>query len=63
MAADKDFELSRDYANALPLVLATAIASSCSRHLRADSIYTAELRQRGIAWQLTLDGRQPAPKN
>jgi chloride channel protein, CIC family len=63
MAAVMVFELSGDYAIALPLVLATAIASSCSRHLRADSIYTAELRQRGIAWQLTLDGRQPAPKN
>lgn len=63
MAAVMVFELSGDYAIALPLVLATAIATSCSRHLRRDSIYTAELSQRGVAWQLTLDGRQPAPKN
>jgi CIC family chloride channel protein len=63
MAAVMVFELSGDYAIALPLVLATAIATSCSRRLRADSIYTAELRERGVAWELTIDGRQPAPKN
>jgi len=58
MAAVMVFELSGDYAIALPLVLATAIATSASRRLRPDSIYTAELRRRGVAWQLTLDGRQ-----
>jgi CIC family chloride channel protein len=58
MAAVMVFELSGDYAIALPLVLATALATFASRYLRRDSIYTAELRQRGVAWQLTLDGRR-----
>lgn len=58
MAAVMVFELSGDYAIALPLLLATAIATFFSRTLRPDSIYTAELRQRGVAWQLTLDGRR-----
>jgi CIC family chloride channel protein len=58
MAAVMVFELSGDYAIALPLVLATALATFASRSLRSDSIYTAELRQRGVAWRLTLDGRQ-----
>jgi chloride channel protein, CIC family len=59
MAAVMVFELSGDYAIALPLVLATALATFASRQLRRDSIYSAELRQRGVAWQLTLDGRRP----
>jgi len=58
MAAVMVFELSGDYAIALPLVLATALGTFASRRLRRDSIYTAELRQRGVAWQLTLDGRR-----
>jgi CIC family chloride channel protein len=58
MAAVMVFELSGDYAIALPLVLATALATFISRRLRRDSIYTAELRQRGVSWQLTLDGRR-----
>ncbi len=58
MAAVMVFELSGDYAIALPLVLATALATFASRWLRSDSIYTAELRQRGVAWRLTLDGRK-----
>ncbi len=58
MAAVMVFELSGDYAIALPLLLATAVASFVSRRLRRDSIYTAELRQRGVAWRLTLDGRR-----
>ena len=58
MAAVMVFELSSDYAIALPLVLATALATFASRQLRSDSIYTAELRQRGVAWRLTLDGRR-----
>jgi CIC family chloride channel protein len=59
MAAVMVFELSGDYAIALPLVLATALGTFVSRQLRPDSIYTAELRQRGVAWQLPLDGRRP----
>jgi len=60
MAAVMVFELSGDYAIALPLLLATALATFTSRWLRADSIYSAELRRRGVAWQLTLDGRRRA---
>ncbi|HVY32105.1 MAG TPA: chloride channel protein [Polyangiaceae bacterium] len=58
MAAVMVFELSGDYAIALPLVLATALATFVSQRLRRDSIYTAELRERGVAWRLTLDGRR-----
>jgi chloride channel protein, CIC family len=58
LAAVMAFELSGDYAIALPLLLATAIATLVSRSLRRDSIYTAELRQRGIGWNVTMEGRQ-----
>lgn len=58
MAAVLVFELSGDYAIALPLVLATAIATLVSRRMRRDSIYAAELRERGIGWELTLEGRR-----
>jgi CIC family chloride channel protein len=58
MAAVMVFELSGDYAIALPLVLATALATLVSRWLRRESIYTAELKERGIAWELTIDGRR-----
>jgi len=58
MAAVMVFELSGDYAIALPLVIATALATLVSRRLRRDSIYGAELRQRGIGWELTMDGRR-----
>jgi CIC family chloride channel protein len=60
MAAVLVFELSGDYAIALPLVLATALATLVSRGLRRDSIYAAELKRRGIAWELTLEGRRVA---
>jgi len=58
MAAVMAFELSGDYAIALPLCLATAVATALSRVLRKDSIYTAELRARGLGWQLTMEGRR-----
>jgi CIC family chloride channel protein len=67
MAAVMVFELSGDYAIALPLVIATGLATLVSRRLRRDSIYTAELRERGVGWELTLEGRRivggppPAP--
>lgn len=51
MAAVLAFELSGDYAVVLPLVLATAIATALARTLDRDSIYTAELRQRGLSWE------------
>lgn len=58
MAAVMAFELSGDYAVVLPLMLATATATAVSRALRSDSIYTAELRERGVGWELTLEGRR-----
>jgi chloride channel protein, CIC family len=58
MAAVMVFELSGDYAIALPLVLATAIATLISRRLRRESIYTAELGERGIGWEVTMEGRR-----
>lgn len=61
MAAVMAFELSGDYAVVLPLSLATALAAAVSRALRRDSIYTAELRARGIGWELTLEGRRFDP--
>ena len=60
MAAVMVFELSGDYAIVLPLVLATALATLASRKLRPDSIYTAELRQRGLGWEMTMEGRRLA---
>lgn len=57
MAAVLAFELSGDYAVVLPLVLATAIATALARVLGRDSIYMAELRARGVAWELTMAGR------
>ncbi|WP_437944715.1 hypothetical protein WME98_27620 [Sorangium sp. So ce296] len=39
-------------------MLATAIAALVSRRLRRESIYTAELRQRGIGWKMTMEGRR-----
>lgn len=58
MAAVMVFELSGDYAIVLPLILATAIATLVSRSLRRDSVYTAELQQRGIGWEVTMEGRR-----
>jgi CIC family chloride channel protein len=58
MAAVLAFELSGDYAVVLPLVLATAIATALARTLGRDSIYMAELRARGVAWELTMAGRE-----
>jgi len=57
MAAVLVFEISGDYAIALPLVLATSIATIISRRLRPDSLYTAELRRKGVGWTLTYQGR------
>lgn len=63
MAAVLAFELSGDYAVVLPLVLATAIATALSRTLGPDSIYMAELRARGVSWQLTMAGRETSPQD
>jgi CIC family chloride channel protein len=58
MAAVMVFELSGDYAIALPLVLATAVATLVSRRLRRESIYSWELKQRGLSWEMTIEGRR-----
>ena len=50
MAAVLAFELSGDYAIVLPLVVATAAATLVSRRLGPDSVYTSELRRRGVDW-------------
>ena len=62
MAAVLVFELSGDYEIVLPLMLATTVATVVARRLRRDSIYTAELRRRGVSWELTLEGRALAAK-
>lgn len=58
MAAVLAFELSGDYAVVLPLVLATAIATAVARLLGSESMYMAEMRQRGMSWEMTMKGRE-----
>lgn len=57
-AAVMIFELSGDYLIVLPLMLTTVVATACSRALNSESVYEAELRKRGLGWELTLEGRQ-----
>lgn len=57
-AAVMVFELSGDYPIVLPLLLATAVATSISRRMGSQSIYEAELRRKGLSWELTLEGRR-----
>ncbi|HEX4384507.1 MAG TPA: chloride channel protein, partial [Myxococcales bacterium] len=57
MAATLAFELSGDYTLVIPLLCATALSVLISRRLREDSIYTEELRRRGIPWRGTLAER------
>jgi CIC family chloride channel protein len=57
MATVLGFELSGDYGVVLPLLLGTAIATTVSRRLTRESIYTAELVRRGIPWEGTLAQR------
>ena len=52
------FELSGDYLIALPLILATVVATATSKALGDESVYETELRKRGLALQITLEGRQ-----
>lgn len=59
------FELSGDYPIVLPLLLSTVVATWLSRSLGGESVYKAELRRRGLGWELTLDGRtidEPRPQ-
>jgi CIC family chloride channel protein len=57
MAATLGFELSGDYSLVVPLLLSTIIAAKVSRRLRPDSVYTEELRRRGIPWRGSLTER------
>jgi CIC family chloride channel protein len=52
------FELSGDYPIVLPLLVATVVSTSVSRGLGTESVYEAELRRKGLGWELTLEGRQ-----
>ena len=52
------FELSGDYAIALPLLIATGLSTFLSRRLGHDSVYTAELARRGVSWSYRVaDGK------
>ena len=55
------FELSGDYAIVLPLLIATAVATVVSRWIRPSSIYMEELKRRGTAWEITMEGRRMNP--
>ncbi|MEQ8766387.1 MAG: chloride channel protein [Planctomycetota bacterium] len=44
-------EMTGDYEIVLPLLLSCGIATLVARVCQRDSIYTAELRRRGIAWE------------
>ena len=57
-AAVMVFELSGDYPIVLPLLLSTVVATSIARALGSESVYAAELRRRGLGWDLTLEGRR-----
>ncbi|MEO8499772.1 MAG: chloride channel protein, partial [Vicinamibacteria bacterium] len=56
MAAVLAFEVSGDYAVVLPLAVATAVAAAVSRAINPESIYTAELKEKGVEWDVTLEG-------
>lgn len=51
------FELSGDYLIVLPLILATVLSTYISKAIGSESLYEAELRRRGVGWDLTLEGR------
>jgi CIC family chloride channel protein len=57
-AAVMIFELSGDYPIALPLILATIVATAASKALGSESVYETELRKKGVRWDITLEGRQ-----
>lgn len=56
MASVMVFELSDDYALVLPLLLATSCATFVARRLNPESVYTSELRRRGVAWRIAVEG-------
>lgn len=57
MATVLVFELSGDYAIALPLLFATALATLVARRLSKESLYEGELSRRGIASRATIGER------
>lgn len=57
MATVLAFELSGDYQIVLPLLVGTGVALLLSRRLSRDSIYTAELRRRGLPAEASLGER------
>lgn len=57
-AAVMIFEVSGDYPIVVPLILTTAMAVATSRLLGSESLYAAELRRRGLGWEITLEGRR-----
>ena len=59
-AAVMIFELSGDYLVVLPLLLATVVATAVSRSLGSESVYESELRKRGLAWEVSFEGRRLA---
>jgi CIC family chloride channel protein len=61
-AAVMVFELSGDYPVAVPLLLATVVATLASRMFGSVSVYDSELHRRGLGWELTLEGRQIVEK-
>lgn len=61
-AAIMVFELSGDYLIVLPLMLATVTATTVSKSMGDESVYETELRKRGLAWEITLEGRQLRPR-
>jgi len=62
-AAVMVFELSGDYPIAVPLLLATVLATAASRLVFGSmSVYEAELRRRGLTWELTLEGSRIVDK-
>lgn len=56
MAAVLAFEVSGDYEVVLPLAVATAVAAAVSRGISGESIYTAELKEKGLEWDVSLEG-------
>ena len=57
MAATLAFELSGDYSLVIPLLVCTSLGALVSRQIRPDSVYTEELRLRGIPWRGSLTER------
>lgn len=57
MATVLAFELSGDYQIVLPLLVGTGVALLLSRRLSKDSMYTAELRRRGLPAEASLGER------